>query len=393
MARGLQPITNRCSQFELVETKASQTAPEIFAVGGGKGGVGKSIFSIALATSLVESGRRVALVDLDLGAANLHTYLGMHTTTPSLADFLTRKVARLTEVLIPTPVDGLQLISGAEYVPGMANLPHWMKQKLMRHIKLLPVDAVVLDLGAGVAFNTLDFFAVAQHGIVLTAPEPAAVMNAYSFIKSALFRQLQQVFRKHDVLGPLIDEQARMNDADRQLTLEWLRERVHTLAPGEASVLDEVCAAFNPHLIVNRGQDDRESHVVHNLINLCRNQLGVQLQQQCVLPETPAVRQHSLDIPGLLHSPDGAGIRRRVTQWLDIVLAPEDLDIEGIKQTYSDDDISRLLELLDELDDFTFAGTNRKSWKLRLYFKPAEVVEFLLRRGVKESRFLEVAVA
>ncbi len=376
-----------------MEITAPQAVPEIFAVGGGKGGVGKSIFSIALATALVESGRRVALVDLDLGAANLHTYLGIHTATPSLADFLTRKVADLTPVLIPTPVPGLQLISGAEYVPGMANLQHWMKQKLLRHIKQLPVDAVVLDLGAGVAFNTLDFFALANHGVVLTAPEPAAVMNAYGFIKSALFRQLQQVFRKHDVLGPLIEEQGRMNDAERQLTLEWLRERVHTLAPGEASVLDEICAAFQPHLIVNRGQGEGESHVVHNLINLCRNQLGVSLRQQCVLPETPTLRQHSLDVPGFLRSPQGAGLRRRVSQWLDLVLAPPELDIEGIKQNYSDDDIARLLELLDELDDFTFAGTNRKSWKLRLYFKPAEVVEFLIRRGVKETRFLEVAVA
>lgn len=377
----------------LVDKKPTQSAPEVFAVGGGKGGVGKSIFSVALACSLAESGKRVVLVDLDLGAANLHTYLGMHTATPSLADFLTRKVAQLSEVMIPTPVNGLQLVSGAEYVPGMANLPHWMKQKLLRHIRTLPVDAVVLDLGAGVAFNTLDFFAVADHGIVLTAPEPAAVMNAYGFIKSALFRQLQQVFRKHDVLGPLIEEQARLNDAERQLTLEWLGRQVHSLAPDEASVLDEIRAAFQPHLIVNRGQGDSETHVVQNLIKLCRQQLGVQLQQQCVLPETQSIRLHTLDIPGFLRSTEGAGIRRRVAQWLDMALVPEPLDIDGIKQSYSDDDIASLLKLLDELDDFTFAGTNRKSWKLRLYFKPAEVVEFLLRRGVKEPQFLQVAVA
>lgn len=379
--------------MEMWVEKPANTPAELFAVGGGKGGVGKSIFAISLAQALVDSGRSVALVDLDLGAANLHTYLGVTQTSPSLADFLTRRTARLSDLLIPTPVQGLQLVSGAEYVPGMANPPHWMKQKLLRHLRMLPVDAVVLDLGAGVAFNTLDFFAAAKHGIVLTAPEPAAVMNAYGFIKSALFRRLQQVFRKHDAIGPLIEEQGRLNDADRVLTLKWLQERIHTVAPDEAAVLDEVRNSYRPSLVVNRASCGGEPHVVHNLINLCRNQLGVELHKDCVLPEVPSIRQHTLDIPAFLQSPEGQPIKSQVTAWLEKVLHPMALEVEGIKQDYSDDDIARLQSLLDSLDEVTFEGSSRKSWKLRLYFKPADVVQFLIRKGVKEPEFLDVAVA
>lgn len=373
--------------------KPANTPAELFAVGGGKGGVGKSIFAIGLAQALADSGRSVALVDLDLGAANLHTYLGVHQTSPSLADFLTRRVARLSELLLPTPVTGLQLVSGAEYVPGMANPPHWMKQKLLRHLRILPVDAVVLDLGAGVAFNTLDFFAAAKHGIVLTAPEPAAVMNAYSFIKSALFRRLQQVFRKHDAVGPLIEEQGRQNDDERRLTLGWLQDRVRTLAPDELPVLDEICRSFQPSLVVNRATSSAESHVVHNLINLCRNQLGVELHQDCVLTEAPNIRQHTLDIPAFFHLAEGAPMKERIAEWLEKTMHPVALEVEGIKQDYSDEDIAHLQSLLDSLDEQTFEGGSRKSWKLRLYFKPAEVVQFLIRKGVKEPEFLNLAVA
>lgn len=355
--------------------------------------MGKSIFSIALAQTLAAEGRRVALVDLDLGAANLHTYLGVRGSHPTLADFLTRQVADLSDVLIGTTVPGIQLISGAEYVPGMANIPYATKQKLLRHLRKLPVDVVVLDLGAGVAFNTLDFFAVAQHGVVVTAPEPAAVMNAYGFIKSALFRRLQHVFKRHDVLGPLIEAQASRRDDERELTLDWLRHQVQTLAPDEAPLLAEISSSFRPHLVVNRADDDREAHVIHNLVTLCRNQLGVSLHHQCVLPELPGMRKHALDIPSLLKGEAGIPFMRHVTRWLDIVLTPEPLDIEGIRQEFSDAEIARLQDLLDGLDDFTFVGTSRKSWKLRLYFKPTEVVEFLLRRGVKEPEFLELAVA
>ena len=74
---------------------SGQKAKIIFSVGGGKGGVGKSIFSVAFGTLLAREGFRVALVDLDLGAANLHTCLGIIKKTPTIADFILRKVPSL----------------------------------------------------------------------------------------------------------------------------------------------------------------------------------------------------------------------------------------------------------------------------------------------------------
>lgn len=125
----------------------------------------------------------------------------------------------------------LNLISGADFVPGMANPAHWMKLKIMSNIKSLPADFIIIDLGAGVHYNTLDFFSMSDRGIVVTAPEPGAVMNAYSFIKGALFRKIQKVFKRYPAIGPVIENEAKKTDGERSFSLEWLTGQITHIAP------------------------------------------------------------------------------------------------------------------------------------------------------------------
>ena len=254
--------------------KADEKNKIIFSVAGGKGGVGKSIFSVALATVLAKDGNRVALVDLDLGAANVHTYLGIIKKTPTIADFILKKVSSLEDVLIDTSQENLKAISGAEFVPGMANPAHWIKLKIMRHVRALPADLVIIDLGAGVHFNTLDFFGMSDRGIVVTAPEPGAVMNAYGFIKGALFRKLQNIFRKHPDIGPIIDGETKKTGSDSNFTLDSLTGHIKTVAPDMLPLIQEVEKDFSPALVVNRIPEMQTHVLVKNLISLCRDLLG-----------------------------------------------------------------------------------------------------------------------
>src|SRR4051794_37938704 len=171
--------------------KAKTRARRIVAVGGGKGGIGKSMLSANLGIALAQHGSSVILVDADLGGANLHSCLGVAQPTVSLSDFMDRRAARLEDVAVPTGIERLRLISGARDVLDAANPRHSEKQKLLRNIRSLPVDYVVVDLGAGTGFNVLDFFLVADTGIVVLLPEPTSIENAYRFIKAAFFRRLQ----------------------------------------------------------------------------------------------------------------------------------------------------------------------------------------------------------
>src|SRR5579871_2187154 len=89
---------------------------QMWSIGGGKGGVGKSVVAVALAYWLGRMNRSVILVDGDLGGANLHTLLGIRVPKFTLEDFLLHRVRTLEEALLPTPFDRVLLLSGGSEV-------------------------------------------------------------------------------------------------------------------------------------------------------------------------------------------------------------------------------------------------------------------------------------
>jgi flagellar biosynthesis protein FlhG len=361
----------------------------IISVAGGKGGVGKSIFSVALGTKLAMDGNSVALVDLDLGAANLHTYLGIIKKTPTIADFILKKVPSLEEILLETSQKNLKVVSGAEFVPGMANPAHWMKLKIMRHIKALPADFIIIDLGAGVHFNTLDFFSMSDRGIVITAPEPGAVMNAYSFIKSALFRKLQSIFKKDPHIGPIIESETKKTGEKDGLTLEKMTDHITTLSPDMLPLIQEIEKDFCPALVVNRTSEGPQHVLVKNLIALCRDKLGLPVEHAGNLPDIPEITNYLLKIPDFLKTLCGSPYLESVRKIADKILKPSasELSRAGTKSDFTDDDVDAIIRFMETLDESIFSGTSRNTWKLKMYFKPSDVVDFLISRGATHQSF------
>lgn len=171
--------------------------PEIYPIGGGKGGVGKSFVSASLGALLAGRGMKVALIDLDLGASNLHTFLGMPAPANGLNRFLDRIISQLENAVVPTPVGNLNFISSCHCSMEIANLYYAQKIKLISAIKKLPFDYIFLDLGAGTNFNTLDFFLTESRGIIICTPEPTSIENAFRFIKAVYLRKLKQIVKQY----------------------------------------------------------------------------------------------------------------------------------------------------------------------------------------------------
>ncbi|MBW2642747.1 MAG: P-loop NTPase [Deltaproteobacteria bacterium] len=186
------------------QNTSRKSTPQIWAIGGGKGGAGKSVVSTILAFWLARMGKRTVLVDLDLGGANQHTLLGIKNPLKTLNDFITRKFAALEDICIDTEAQNLRLISGASDVLSLAN-PHFsQKVKLINHFSRIDADYVMLDLGAGTSFNVLDFFLAANNKIVVLTPEPTSIQNAYIFIRNAVYRRLSRLSSKTPSLQALI---------------------------------------------------------------------------------------------------------------------------------------------------------------------------------------------
>ena len=169
------------------------SAPEkiIWAIGGGKGGIGKTLLTSNLALFLSWLNKKVVVIDMDLGGANLHTSLGVDNPQKTLGDLLYNRVSSANDLVQPTKFRNLSLISGAQDPTSIANMPHVQKSRLARKFKEIEADYILLDLGAGTTLNTLDFFLLADRKIIVVTPEPTSIENAYRFIKASFYRMLR----------------------------------------------------------------------------------------------------------------------------------------------------------------------------------------------------------
>jgi flagellar biosynthesis protein FlhG len=167
----------------------------IYTVGGGKGGTGKSFTTANLGTILAQQGNKVLLMDLDLGASNLHTFLGLEKPQISLKQYLEKNVNDINEVVLETTQPYLSIISSSGCSLEIANLYYAQKIKLIRAINKLSYDYIFIDLGSGTHFNTLDFYLISNHGILITTPEPVSMENMFRFIKSIYLRKLKAVLK------------------------------------------------------------------------------------------------------------------------------------------------------------------------------------------------------
>jgi MinD-like ATPase involved in chromosome partitioning or flagellar assembly len=178
---------------------------------------------------------------------------------------------------VQTSVPNLWLVSGNEALLEMANPKHSQKERLFRQIRRLDVDDVLLDLGAGSAFNVLDFFLLARRGLVVVTPEPTAIENAEHFLKAALYRSLQLVARRPDVRAAIL----RLREQRRGFRVRSAGELialVREIDPLAAKLLEERAQAFRPVLLVNQVRTAEHRRVGPELVASWRDRMGIALE-------------------------------------------------------------------------------------------------------------------
>lgn len=263
-----------------VATEATNPAGvrrQVWAVGGGKGGIGKSLITANTGIVLAQLGHRVVLVDADLGGANLHTCLGVPSPRATLGEFIHRKVEELRDVVTETPVPNLHLISGAYDFLGAANPKHAQKIRLLRKIQSLDYDYVLLDLGAGTSYNTLDFFLTAEQGVLAVLPEPTSIENAYRFIKTAFYRRLKMLephFHIREMIQTAMDQQSARNVR----TPSDLLEEIKKVDEERGNRLIREMARFRPKLVVNQVRAGGDAAVGHQIATAVRKYFGIAME-------------------------------------------------------------------------------------------------------------------
>ena len=152
------------------------------ALASGKGGVGKSNIALNLSILLSAAGNRVALVDADLGLANLDVLLNV-----DVHGNLSHVIAGsrpLAEIVVDLPC-GVQFVPGASGIAHLANLSEFQRGHLLAELSALEGenDIIVVDCGAGIGRDVIQLTASADNAVIVTAPEPTAITDAYAVIK------------------------------------------------------------------------------------------------------------------------------------------------------------------------------------------------------------------
>lgn len=250
---------------------------QVWAFGGGKGGIGKTFLAANLGAVAALAGRRVVLVDLDLGGGNLHTCLGVRTSSRvNLLDYLDDRVEELEKVAIETSVPGLRLVLGALSHPGAAETTRAQRTEMLRQIRHLQADVVILDLSAGTERPTLDFFLGADSSFVVTTPEPTAIENLYQFLRAVYYRRLAHALSGSPVRELLRDAMDQRNERGIR-TLGDLLGEVEKIDEQESARFERVIAELRPSLIVNQVRNSDEVKLGFSLRSVCRRHLGVDL--------------------------------------------------------------------------------------------------------------------
>lgn len=268
-----------------------ESSKKLWSIGGGKGGIGKSVFTLGLGISLSRMGKKIILVDADLGGANLHTLMGVRFPPCTLEDFLLNRVDRLEDIVIDTQVEGIGLICGADDILGAANPTYNQKIRILKQIENLPADLVLLDLGAGTSYNILDFFNYSHGRICIMTNQATSLQNVYGFIKSALYRLITREFAKdHDVLRLVLQTEASPSESK----IESVKELLLQLQQGgedRLSRFSQLLKTFELFLVVNMVKEDPDLQAARIIKKVCESFLSVVPQMLGHLSFDPAIEK------------------------------------------------------------------------------------------------------
>jgi len=246
---------------------------EIWAIGGGKGGTGKTFVLSQLANCLASKGKRVILVDTDFGGANLHTFFGIRRNPASIMNFFEKKEP-LENLVVETPIENLSIIPGNSASVSPANINHAQKIKLFRHIRHLDADYILLDLGGGTSIDTIDAFLLADRLIVVAVPEVTAIENLYQFIKSVYFRKLKTLFAKHGLKSKaknIWQNREKYEIKGIVDLLDYLKNEFQELD----KILSDKLSDFTVYIILNKVRNVREVQEGFSVKSVCIKYIGV----------------------------------------------------------------------------------------------------------------------
>lgn len=254
-------------------SRPSRSNVVTYAVGGGKGGIGKSFITSNLALYLARRGHKTLLIDLDFGGANAHTYLRVGGKGPSAKDYFSGKASHLGEVICKTPFRNLSLVKGASDWAEVVSLDLKTLNQFFYAAKNLGYDRIVYDLGAGMGAETIEAFLNADIKLAVSTPEPISIENTYNFLKHCFYRSLQKSAKKHgflDTVNTLLNKKEDYNILKPSDLIFYLQKHY----PKLGTLIAKEVLAHQLKIVINQCRSPKDQKVGKSLAHVSRQYFG-----------------------------------------------------------------------------------------------------------------------
>lgn len=304
---------------------------QVIPIASGKGGVGKSLLSANLAIALGQAGKKVLLADLDLGASNLHLVLGVQSPKNGLGTWLTGG-GDFDSIILKTSWPGVHFIAGDSEIPGLTALRAPQKASLTKNLLKYDADYLVLDLGAGTHLGILDFFLMSPQGIIVTAPSVTATLNAYLFLKNAVFRLMYDCFKKGSPGWNKLEALKKDSASLQRMYIPRIIEEVEKVDPENAKRFKRSMETFHPRLVMNMIEDPKDADKALKIRRSCKEYLNLELEHLGVIYRD-SVQDTALTsrLPVLVYKPQ-AILSQAVYRIADKILQSETESFEDFSE-------------------------------------------------------------
>jgi flagellar biosynthesis protein FlhG len=192
-------------EFDASQDFGVKSVGRFIAVGGGRGGVGKSLVAVNLAVYFAQLGKAVVLVDADATGSNVHAHFGLKAGRAEIEPG-EDGVDRTKRLLVPTSVPGLSLLPAAHdaVAPGLS-LRAGRKMRWLAALRALPAEYLVIDVGPGHGDFALDLMLAADIPIAVTVPEPPAIETTYRFLRAAFRRRIRRALVRDKLRSTMLE--------------------------------------------------------------------------------------------------------------------------------------------------------------------------------------------
>ena len=300
---------------------------EIWDVGGGKGGTGKSFFTSSSGTQLAKKGRRVVLVDMDIGGANLHSFFGISRPQKSLTSFF-EAGTKLSDLAVATDLPNMSLITGDIHSISSDAIKFGQKLRLFRQIMKLNVQNVVIDLGAGSHANTLDTFLIADKMIVVLVPEVIAIENMYHFVKNTLFRKVKSTLKDYgfkEIVQHIWDRRQSYGIKNLKDLVDYLKASFSYIG----TILDSELANFKIHLVVNMARSNQDFLLGASIKSVLTKFLGVTVLYSGYIEYNDVVWKAVRERKPFMLNYTATGCARQVETIVDNIMHGREVNVPG----------------------------------------------------------------